>query len=139
MCERANGNPVDTGFRDGAHRGERDAARCFELGAARRDAHRFAHGLEGHVVEQDQIRAGGDRLVDLGEGVTLDLDHATGPARAAPLDRGGEVGKRLDFLLQEMNRESNTVLSKTGDTRVEVICLTVIAVAYIVSRTFLKK
>ncbi|MBZ5575889.1 MAG: YicC family protein [Acidobacteriia bacterium] len=28
--------------------------------------------------------------------------------------QGGEVGKRLDFLLQEMNRESNTVLSKTG-------------------------
>ena len=27
---------------------------------------------------------------------------------------GGEVGKRLDFLLQEMNREGNTVLSKTG-------------------------
>jgi uncharacterized protein (TIGR00255 family) len=27
---------------------------------------------------------------------------------------GGEVGKRLDFLLQEMNRETNTVLSKTG-------------------------
>jgi uncharacterized protein (TIGR00255 family) len=30
------------------------------------------------------------------------------------LRTGGEVGKRLDFLLQEMNRESNTVLSKTG-------------------------
>ncbi|MBS1855953.1 MAG: YicC family protein [Acidobacteria bacterium] len=30
------------------------------------------------------------------------------------LKSGGEVGKRLDFLLQEMNRESNTVLSKTG-------------------------
>jgi uncharacterized protein (TIGR00255 family) len=27
---------------------------------------------------------------------------------------GGELGKRLDFLLQEMNREANTVLSKTG-------------------------
>ena len=27
---------------------------------------------------------------------------------------GGEVGKRLDFLLQEMNRETNTILSKTG-------------------------
>jgi uncharacterized protein (TIGR00255 family) len=27
---------------------------------------------------------------------------------------GGEVGKKLDFLLQEMNRETNTVLSKTG-------------------------
>ena len=30
------------------------------------------------------------------------------------LDGSGEVGKRLDFLLQEMNRESNTILSKTG-------------------------
>ena len=26
----------------------------------------------------------------------------------------GEAGKRLDFLLQEMNREANTILSKTG-------------------------
>ena len=32
----------------------------------------------------------------------------------AMIQAGGEVGKRLDFLLQEMNRESNTVLSKTG-------------------------
>jgi uncharacterized protein (TIGR00255 family) len=32
----------------------------------------------------------------------------------AMLKAGGEVGKRLDFLLQEMNRESNTILSKTG-------------------------
>jgi uncharacterized protein (TIGR00255 family) len=30
------------------------------------------------------------------------------------LSGSGEVGKRLDFLLQEMNREANTVLSKTG-------------------------
>jgi uncharacterized protein (TIGR00255 family) len=29
------------------------------------------------------------------------------------LDSGGEVGKKLDFLLQEMNRETNTILSKT--------------------------
>lgn len=27
---------------------------------------------------------------------------------------GGEIGKKLDFLLQEMNRETNTILSKTG-------------------------
>jgi len=32
----------------------------------------------------------------------------------AMLNANGEVGKKLDFLLQEMNRESNTVLSKTG-------------------------
>jgi uncharacterized protein (TIGR00255 family) len=30
------------------------------------------------------------------------------------LEGGGEVGKRLDFLLQEMNREANTILSKTS-------------------------
>jgi uncharacterized protein (TIGR00255 family) len=30
------------------------------------------------------------------------------------LDEGGEVGKKLDFLLQEMNREANTLLSKTS-------------------------
>jgi uncharacterized protein (TIGR00255 family) len=30
------------------------------------------------------------------------------------LNDGGEIGKKLDFLLQEMNREANTLLSKTG-------------------------
>jgi uncharacterized protein (TIGR00255 family) len=30
------------------------------------------------------------------------------------LDDGGEAGKKLDFLLQEMNREANTLLSKTS-------------------------
>ena len=31
------------------------------------------------------------------------------------LDAGREVGKKLDFILQEMNREANTLLSKTTD------------------------
>jgi uncharacterized protein (TIGR00255 family) len=30
------------------------------------------------------------------------------------LDGGGELGRQLDFLLQEMNREANTMMSKTG-------------------------
>lgn len=30
------------------------------------------------------------------------------------LDAGGEIGKKLDFLLQEMQRETNTLLSKTN-------------------------
>lgn len=30
------------------------------------------------------------------------------------LNRGGELGKQLDFLLQELNREANTMLSKTS-------------------------
>jgi uncharacterized protein (TIGR00255 family) len=32
----------------------------------------------------------------------------------ALLSAAGETGKKLDFLLQEMNREANTILSKTG-------------------------
>ncbi len=31
------------------------------------------------------------------------------------LDKGGSVGKNLDFLVQEMNRESNTIGSKAND------------------------
>lgn len=30
------------------------------------------------------------------------------------MQSGSEIGKRLDFLLQEMNREANTILSKTS-------------------------
>jgi uncharacterized protein (TIGR00255 family) len=33
---------------------------------------------------------------------------------ASLVETESEIGKRLDFLLQEMNRESNTILSKTG-------------------------
>jgi uncharacterized protein (TIGR00255 family) len=35
------------------------------------------------------------------------------------LEQGGQLGKRLDFLLQELNREANTLLSKTGGTSSE--------------------
>jgi uncharacterized protein (TIGR00255 family) len=31
------------------------------------------------------------------------------------LDKGGSVGRQLDFLIQEMNREVNTVASKADD------------------------
>ena len=35
------------------------------------------------------------------------------------LETDGEVGKRLDFLLQELNREANTVLSKTTEIAIK--------------------
>jgi uncharacterized protein (TIGR00255 family) len=34
------------------------------------------------------------------------------------LGQGGAVGKRLDFLMQELNRESNTLASKSADLSV---------------------
>lgn len=33
----------------------------------------------------------------------------------ATLEEGGSVGRRLDFIAQEMNREANTILSKAND------------------------
>ena len=40
------------------------------------------------------------------------------------LNQGGEVGKKLDFLLQELNREANTVLSKTSGIAGEALHIT---------------
>jgi uncharacterized protein (TIGR00255 family) len=40
------------------------------------------------------------------------------------LDAGGEVGKKLDFLLQEMNREANTLLSKTSGLAGDAVRIT---------------
>lgn len=34
------------------------------------------------------------------------------------LNKGGAVGRKLDFIAQEMNREANTILSKTNDLEV---------------------
>ncbi|WP_010172350.1 DUF1732 domain-containing protein [Bacillus coahuilensis] len=34
------------------------------------------------------------------------------------LNENGPVGRKLDFLLQEMNREVNTIGSKSTDTRI---------------------
>ncbi len=49
---------------------------------------------------------------DIGEEIARLRIHAGQLAEI--LAAGGEVGKKLDFLLQEMSRETNTILSKTG-------------------------
>ena len=45
------------------------------------------------------------------------------------LEQGGEVGKKLDFLLQEMNREANTLLSKTSGLAGEALKITEMGLA----------
>jgi uncharacterized protein (TIGR00255 family) len=45
------------------------------------------------------------------------------------LDQGGEIGKKLDFLLQEMNREANTLLSKTSGLAGEALQITELGLA----------
>ncbi|MBL8150161.1 MAG: DUF1732 domain-containing protein, partial [Blastocatellia bacterium] len=39
------------------------------------------------------------------------------------LESGEEAGKKLDFLLQEMNRETNTILSKSGELEISRLAI----------------
>jgi uncharacterized protein (TIGR00255 family) len=77
-------------------------------------------GLE--IVELDQGRLSqevaylADRS-DISEEVARLRSHVA-QFRAA-LDEEGDTGKRLDFLLQEFNREANTVLSKSTDLAIK--------------------
>jgi uncharacterized protein (TIGR00255 family) len=50
--------------------------------------------------------------IDVAEEITR-LELASGRDRA-PAEKGGEVGKRLDFLIQELHREANTLGSKSA-------------------------
>jgi len=52
------------------------------------------------------------------------IDHFLGL-----LDHEGEVGKKLDFLLQEMSREANTLLSKTTGVAGEALQITQLGLA----------
>jgi uncharacterized protein (TIGR00255 family) len=45
------------------------------------------------------------------------------------LEEGSEIGKKLDFLLQEMNREANTLLSKTSGLAGDALKITEMGLA----------
>jgi uncharacterized protein (TIGR00255 family) len=81
--------------------------------------------LIGSQIEPERILQEAALLVDRSdiqeELVRLDqhVKHLLGL-----LDQGGEVGKKLDFLLQEMNREANTLLSKTSGLAGEALKIT---------------
>ncbi len=81
--------------------------------------------LIGAQVEPERILQEAALLVDRSdiqeELVRLDthVKHFLGL-----LDEGSEVGKKLDFLLQEMNREANTLLSKTSGLAGEALKIT---------------
>jgi uncharacterized protein (TIGR00255 family) len=91
-----------------AHRGtillsysERLRARMQELLGAQVDKERILQEV-AVLVDRSDIQ---EELVRLNAHVEHFIDL---------LDQGGEVGKKMDFLLQEMNREANTLLSKTS-------------------------
>ncbi len=76
---------------------------------------RMAELLEGTSIGEDRMLAEAAILAersDIDEELVRLQTHI---ARFLTLlEEGGELGKRLDFLLQELNREANTLLSKTS-------------------------
>ena len=76
---------------------------------------RLGELLRGAAVEPQRLAQEAAMLADrsdISEEIARLKIHA-GQVEAL-LAAGGEVGKKLDFLLQEMNRETNTILSKTS-------------------------
>ena len=72
------------------------------------------HGpVEGDLAREISIMA--DKL-DVSEEVVRLQSHAE--RMSAQLNKGGELGRQLDFLVQEMFREGNTIGSKCNDAKV---------------------
>jgi uncharacterized protein (TIGR00255 family) len=65
---------------------------------------------EERIVQEAALFA---ERADITEELVRLESHIDGFAHA--LEQGGEVGKRLNFLLQEMGREVNTIGSKCSD------------------------
>jgi uncharacterized protein (TIGR00255 family) len=59
--------------------------------------------------------------VDVSEELSRLLAHLGEVDRV--LDKGGAAGKRLDFLMQELNREANTLASKSVSAEVTAVAL----------------
>lgn len=78
---------------------------------------RLLEALENHDDErlQQEISLFASKI-DVDEELSRLHTHASEVARI--LDKGGSVGKRLDFLMQELHREANTLGAKSVDAEV---------------------
>jgi len=95
---------------------EKVYGRMQELIGAHADADRILQEA-AMLAERSDIQ---EELVRMKNHIQHFLSH---------LDSGGEVGKKLDFLLQEMNREANTLLSKTTGVAGEALRITELGLA----------
>ena len=122
----------------GIERELRERTKHLRLAASGVEAHRstilhaYSERLQsrmremlGAQVDKDRILQEAAVLVDRSDiqeelvRLNTHIDHFVGL-----LDQGGEVGKKMDFLLQEMNREANTLLSKTSGLAGEALKIT---------------
>ena len=83
-----------------------------------------AEMLQDTQIEESRIAAEvviyADKICCDEETVRL-RGHIQNMGRA--LEEGGSAGRKLDFIAQEMNRESNTILSKANDLEISNIAI----------------
>jgi uncharacterized protein (TIGR00255 family) len=96
-----------------------DEAKTLREGVAAAEFQRLktkmAELLEGAGVSEDRLLSEAAIIAGRGDVEEELVRLRTHIERFIELLRGGgEVGRQLDFLLQEMNREANTLLSKSG-------------------------
>jgi uncharacterized protein (TIGR00255 family) len=70
--------------------------------------------LDPQRLEQEMVYF--TQKVDIAEEIDRTISHLAEVNRA--LQRGDSAGRHLDFMMQELNREANTIASKSADTLV---------------------
>jgi uncharacterized protein (TIGR00255 family) len=99
-------------------------ARSLPLYAERLTA-RLKELLNGTTIDPSRIAQEAAILAERGD-TSEELSRLRSHVEQfeAALDSGGELGKKLDFLLQEMQREANTLLSKSPGVETEGLTVT---------------
>jgi uncharacterized protein (TIGR00255 family) len=95
---------------------------------ARRLDSRLRDLLSGNSIDPARLAQEAALLAERSD-ISEELDRLRSHLQqfAQLLDGAGELGKKLDFLLQEMQREANTMLSKTPGVESEALAITGIA------------
>jgi len=95
---------------------------------ARRLESRLKELLNGAPIDPARLAQESALLAERSD-ISEELDRLRSHLQqfAKLLDGAGELGKKLDFLLQEMHREANTMLSKTPGVESEALMITSLA------------
>jgi uncharacterized protein (TIGR00255 family) len=95
---------------------------------ARRLETRLKELLGGTTIDQARLAQEAALLAERSD-ISEELDRLRSHLQQFTklLDGAGELGKKLDFLLQEMHREANTMLSKTPGVESEALAITGLA------------
>ena len=106
----------------------RGLAQTLQPAFARRLESRLKDLLNGAPVDSGRVAQEAALLSERSD-ISEELDRLRSHLQqfAKLLDGAGELGKKLDFLLQEMHREANTMLSKTPGVESEALTITSLA------------